>query len=719
MRALCAVFLLVAVLGLVRGFTLATTNERLYRTPTFFMIGVTKSGTSSLAHHLMQHPDMRPSTCKPDPDHFCNGKELDFFASEAYDRGLDWYRSNFPNGTGFFTMDATPHYFYRKDAMERLEEYLTNEKLIVMVRNPVDRAYSQWRMLQRFQKSAPIGVKILEHWKLGFEDAINAELGAIDAACGTPPTPATDREYTRCLMNVSFEHEQEWGISLVVPGVYHAFLAWWYERFPRSQILVVDIEDMTLDPKATLDRVTDFVGLRRFVKYPDATKMYNTAEQAGDKYVRLQGPVRARLQQFYHHHNVEFYDMIGRDLGWNPRAPGSIMNMVPGIQELGLRIFIYALPERFHPVSNMGSYWYCAAERAVAMRIGDGLPLIKVTDPAQAQLFYVPAFFTAPVFARSNSKEARETARSMVLEVISYINSIAPHWSARGGADHVFAFTYDQGICMDHASFRAEESELARKVTRLLNNSIVLSSLGDLDSPCFHKSSNIVIPPTLEGKLDNRYVPLDYRKTLVHFRGKVNELKDGIMWDPEELGYMKSRGLVIGQHYSHGVRAKLMDMFSGRPGWVVSDGMISRGAYLEEMRNSVFCIAPRGYAGWSVRLYEALMSRCIPVIIADNTLLPFERFIDWTEFSVRVAESDLDKLPSTLEGMSQTRRKSMFESLEYYRKWLLYNPDANQYTVDAMYWILRELDLKARTLKSSELLSGASSNERRKKKLPV
>ena len=715
MQALCGVAVVLTVLGLVRGYTLSTTNDKLYRTPTFFMLGVTKSGTSSMIHHLMEHPNMAPSTCKADPDHFCNSKELDFFASEeAYSRGMDWYRSNFPNGTGFFTVDATPHYFYRKQAMERLEGYITNEKLLVMVRNPIDRAYSQWRMLQRFQKKSVLGVKMLDHWKLTFEEAIDTEMQAIEDACGVQTTPSFEQNYTRCLMSVSFEHEQTWGLGLVIPGIYHIFLSWWYERFPRSQILVVDMEDMTLDAKNTLDRVTDFLGLKRFSKYPDTSKMYNTAEHSGDRYAKLQGPVRHRLQQFYHHHNVEFFDMIGRDLGWNPRSPGSVMETLPGVQDIGLKIFIYALPERFHPVTNMGSYWYCAAERAIAWRIGDTLPLIKVTDPAQAHLFYVPAFFTAPVFARSNKMEARESARSMIVDVISYINSVSPHWAARGGADHVFAFTYDQGICMDHATFRPAESDLARKVFRLLNNSIILSSLGDTDSPCFNQRNHVVIPPTLEGKLDNRYVPLDYRKHLVHFRGKINELNNGIMWDSEELAYMQSRGLVIGQQYSRGVRTKLLDMFSGRPKWIVSEGIVSRSAYLEEMRNSVFCLAPRGYAGWSVRLYESILSRCIPVIISDNTILPFENFVNWSEFSLRIPEADLDKLPVMLENMSTTRRKTMFESLEYYRKWLLYNPEGNQYTIDAMYWILRELDIKAKSLKHGNSVSSVYLEKRKR-----
>merc|ERR1711939_803933 len=63
--------------------------------------------------------------------------------------------------------------------------------------------------------------------------------------------------------------------------------------------------------------------------------------------------------------------------------------------------------------------------------------------------------------------------------------------------------------------------------------------------------------------------------------------------------------------------------------------------YVADMRRSVFCLCPRGFAVWSPRIFESLVAGCIPVIIADEIQLPFDDMLDWRDLSVKVSEADV------------------------------------------------------------------------------
>jgi len=68
--------------------------------------------------------------------------------------------------------------------------------------------------------------------------------------------------------------------------------------------------------------------------------------------------------------------------------------------------------------------------------------------------------------------------------------------------------------------------------------------------------------------------------------------------------------------------------------------------YIKEMTSSIFCLAPLGYALWNFRLFESIIMGCIPVIIADNIELPFEKDIDYRQFTVKVRAAKAFRLAS-------------------------------------------------------------------------
>jgi len=106
--------------------------------PTFVGIGAQRAGTTWIHQCLREHPEV----CVPHTK-----KELHFF-NRHYDRGLDWYLSQFDvlpqhKAVG----EITPNYLNSEVAVPRMAEVLPDARLFVVLREPVDRAYSAYRLL--------------------------------------------------------------------------------------------------------------------------------------------------------------------------------------------------------------------------------------------------------------------------------------------------------------------------------------------------------------------------------------------------------------------------------------------------------------------------------------------------------------------------------------------------------------------------------------------
>src|SRR5690242_8679107 len=102
--------------------------------PHFLIIGAQRCGTTSLFEYLANHPEIVPPSVK----------KIHFFDSE-YEKGEAWYRARFPVlENGFITGEATPYYLFHPRVPKRVRNWNPNVKLIVLLRNPVDRAYSHF-----------------------------------------------------------------------------------------------------------------------------------------------------------------------------------------------------------------------------------------------------------------------------------------------------------------------------------------------------------------------------------------------------------------------------------------------------------------------------------------------------------------------------------------------------------------------------------------------
>ncbi|MCS6959003.1 MAG: sulfotransferase domain-containing protein [Pseudanabaenaceae cyanobacterium SKYGB_i_bin29] len=238
----------------------------------FLIVGTQKGGTTALAKFLSQHPDICLAPVK----------EVHFFDYDRhYHLGIDYYHSFFPNYRGQKLIgEATPIYMYLPHIAPRIAEYNPQMKLIVLLRNPIDRAYSHYQMeLQRQWEILPFAVAIaLEPLRLSLPQNLDAEKTA-KRVC-------------------SYCHR----------GFYTAQLRNLYRYFPREQVLVLLQEDLANDHSSTLEKVYAFLGVESPPQLPPPDRVL-----VGN-YQPLSPWLRQILKQYFRREIENLQRLLDRDL---------------------------------------------------------------------------------------------------------------------------------------------------------------------------------------------------------------------------------------------------------------------------------------------------------------------------------------------------------------------------------------------------------------------
>lgn len=244
--------------------------------PSVLLIGAQKCGTSSLHHYLVQHPDVGAS----------RNKEMHYFDLRA-DRPLREYRACFPvRGQFRHIIESSPYYLFHPAVPQRVRATLPNARLIVLLRDPVQRAYSQ------YQQSRARGFEDLE-----FRAAIEQEDARLARECERLLAEPGARPYA---------HQR---LAYVRRSLYGVQLKRWYEQFPFDQVLVVQSEDLFSDPSGTVQRVQNWLGLESF--RPDSLQPVNVRE-----YADLDTEVAASLRARFRPDRDELEHITGIRFGW-------------------------------------------------------------------------------------------------------------------------------------------------------------------------------------------------------------------------------------------------------------------------------------------------------------------------------------------------------------------------------------------------------------------
>lgn len=208
--------------------------------PSFFLLGASKAGTTSLHYYLAQHPDILMS----DP------KEPPFFRLE-YERGPDWYwRTYYRRYAGHRAVgDGAPQNLHLPFVAPRIAATAPDARLIVLCRDPVDRAVSAWRHNVR------VGVEALP-----FAAAVEKNLRRLERGDTLDAEDSVRRylEIGRREGNAGLQREYGFYVE---PGHYADSIARYRRLFGADRQLLLFFDDLVADPAALSARVVSFLGL--------------------------------------------------------------------------------------------------------------------------------------------------------------------------------------------------------------------------------------------------------------------------------------------------------------------------------------------------------------------------------------------------------------------------------------------------------------------------
>lgn len=262
-------------------------TQSLHTLPTFLIIGAAKCGTSSLYDYLMQHPCVGKSLTK----------QIHFF-DRYYDRKISWYKVCFPfvwekffiekiKHKNFASGEATAHYMTHPLAAQRAHKVVPNAKIIVMLRNPVDRAYSHYQM-ERDHKQED----------LTFEDAIEKEPERIKG------------EIKEMLNNKNNSGRNYPHRAYVKSGEYLEQIEPWMKLYPKENFMFINSEEFNKNPSLVYNQVLNFLGLEYF-----ELKTYEKIRKR--KYEKMNLDVRKKLIEYYRLPNQNLFKFLGINFNWN------------------------------------------------------------------------------------------------------------------------------------------------------------------------------------------------------------------------------------------------------------------------------------------------------------------------------------------------------------------------------------------------------------------
>jgi len=245
--------------------------------PGFLIVGAQRCGTTSMYRALAEHPSVRKAVLH---------KGVHYFDMN-YDRGLGWYRAHFPltrrRGLAF---ESSPYYLFHPLAAGRIAGDLPGVKLIVLVRDPVERAYSAYtHEFARGFETEP------------FESAIELEPDRLN---GEAERIVAEPGY------LSHSHQHH---AYRARGQYAQQLDRLGKLFDRSNIHVVDSGDFFTKPEPVYDSVLEFLGLPA-AQYPQFER-HNARPRSA-----IPEAVRVRLDEHFAPFDEQLTHWLGQVPSW-------------------------------------------------------------------------------------------------------------------------------------------------------------------------------------------------------------------------------------------------------------------------------------------------------------------------------------------------------------------------------------------------------------------
>lgn len=259
--------------------------------PDFLIIGAMRSGTSSMYKYLEQHPAVISSLLK----------ETEYFAA-SYRRGERWYRAHFPSrpalamhrrrhGRDPLAFEATPYYLFHPHAPARAAACIPEARLVVLLRDPVERAYSHHQHeVRRGNEDLP------------FDEAVEREEERLAP------------ELARLRADPFYDSGALRSYSYLARGRYAEQLERWFEHFPPERTYLIRSEDLYAEPVVVYQQLLEFLDVPAWM--PAEFRNYSYLDSVRPPMSAMSQQTRSRLQAYFAPHNRRLAELTGRDFGW-------------------------------------------------------------------------------------------------------------------------------------------------------------------------------------------------------------------------------------------------------------------------------------------------------------------------------------------------------------------------------------------------------------------
>lgn len=264
------------------AFAFLTETHSLYGedkwSPDFIVVGAMKAGTGAFRSLMIQHPLIVAST----------RKEVHFFDLH-FEKGEKWYEDQFPKRptSDHLLGEKSPYYIVHPLVPKRVYSLYPNVKIIMILRNPVSRAYSHYQFNIRNKT---------EH--LSFEKAIDAEPKRLAG------------EERKLKKNPIYKSKNFKIFSYLTRGMYADQVNRWLKYFPEEQILILTCEDLSAKPLETMNIAFAFLGL-------PLLDSLNESEKEASNYAPMDPEMRKKLVDFFRPYNQELTELLNRDFAWD------------------------------------------------------------------------------------------------------------------------------------------------------------------------------------------------------------------------------------------------------------------------------------------------------------------------------------------------------------------------------------------------------------------
>lgn len=251
------------------------------RKPDFLIIGAMKSGTTYLFNLLDQHPQIVLPKIK----------ELHFFDNN-YFMGKNWYKCQFPNKSfnKIITGEASPYYIYHPLAPIRSYKFNKKFKIILLLRNPTERAISHYNMFSKM-----LNIEWEPHNILKIEEELLIQ----------------NYMELKLKNHIDVNNPIHRNFSFVRRGIYLFQIKQWQEFYSNTNLLIIKSEDFYKNTNQILDQICDFLNIDRFKGFKLTVDKYQ-----GNYKNKIDEKIISELKKFYKPHNEELESFLNRKFNW-------------------------------------------------------------------------------------------------------------------------------------------------------------------------------------------------------------------------------------------------------------------------------------------------------------------------------------------------------------------------------------------------------------------